>query len=139
MGGLSQLATRGTGSEEYLYHDYSGSQATVERLSNTGQKRKRKGSEDDLVVLDPGSSLAKDGGSPHSTRRALVPETRKRPAGAKPFIFTSDWQLSKEQVGNNWKKPKPVSTGSLPLELNDKGKATRPVQLGSRKRLCSRG
>ncbi|KAI0369737.1 hypothetical protein BV20DRAFT_967391 [Pilatotrama ljubarskyi] len=117
-------------------YDLSGSQATIERLPGTS--RKRKGSEDDLLLLEAERATAS-----HRVPRPPAQAGSKavsRLAVPQAPVFPSDWQLDRAQV-KPADKQRPVkrtaSAATLsPLALDHRGRPLKPVQVGSRKKFC---
>ncbi|KAI0831907.1 hypothetical protein BC628DRAFT_1350487 [Trametes gibbosa] len=121
-------------------YDMSGSQATFERLPSTS--RKRRGSEDDLVVLETQRYSDSDDDPPIQHTPPVRPRKplSKVSLAPKSCVFRTDWQIPQEQVrqkGTVRMPQRPLSTASatFPLTLDHKGKPLRPVQTGSRKRM----
>lgn len=119
----------------YQLYAWSGSQATFERL---GPARKRKGSEDDLALLD--IERASSGYEDDPPPRA-APEPRKRSSRSvapKAPLFSSDWQLPSAQVKQKGVQRTLQRSASAnvppPLALDRNGKPLKPVAVGSRKR-----
>ncbi|OSD05346.1 hypothetical protein PYCCODRAFT_1432505 [Trametes coccinea BRFM310] len=105
-----------------------GSQATFERVS-ANSSRKRKGSEDDLFVLEenerPGDDVTRHPvGTSQSKRRAVS----SRSAEASAPTFKSDWEWRNLAANDKAK----TSTPALPLKLDRMGRPLKPVLCGSR-------
>ncbi|CDO76304.1 hypothetical protein BN946_scf184917.g20 [Trametes cinnabarina] len=116
---------------EPKFSQLEGSQATIERVSST-MSRKRKGSEDELVVLgeDAYEPLEHDvnHGRPRSSPKRRLVESK--PSILSAPRFPSDWQLE----GANASQKRAISgeRPHVPLALDRKGKPLKPVQCASR-------
>ncbi|KAL7280617.1 hypothetical protein ACG7TL_005554 [Trametes sanguinea] len=115
---------------ELQFSRLEGSQATFERVP-AGSSRKRKGSEDDLFVLEENEPLEDDVnrhpvGTPQSKRRAA--SFRSESAATSAPTFESDWQWRNLAANDKAK----TSTPTLPLKLDRKGRPLKPVLCGSR-------
>ncbi|KAI0641953.1 hypothetical protein C8Q79DRAFT_264345 [Trametes meyenii] len=106
------------------------SQATFERIPTSSHKRR--GSEDDLVVLDPGMPSQYD--SPPPSPIPERPEPSARTTAPRPPVFNTDWNFSRPKNNGKAKVPAPPNP-SCPIALDRRGKPLKPVQSGSRKRL----
>ncbi|KAI0675533.1 hypothetical protein C8Q78DRAFT_1074548 [Trametes maxima] len=105
------------------------SQAAFERIPPLS--RKRKGSEDDLVVLDPGIPSQYD--SPPPSPISKRPQPPARTTVPRQPVFNTDWNFPRPKNNGKAKVPTPPNP-SCPIALDRHGKPLKPVQSGSRKR-----
>ncbi|KAI0332751.1 hypothetical protein GY45DRAFT_1320665 [Cubamyces sp. BRFM 1775] len=124
------------------YSQWVGSEATYERVP-ANASRKRKGSEDELVVLDDGEELPTEAqncrrrvsSSSLSKKSAAFPIAKT--AAPQPPTFTSDWGLQRPQQ-KKMRGSNPPVTPSFPIALDRKGRPLRTVQVGSNRKFDSK-
>ncbi|KAH9893212.1 hypothetical protein C8Q73DRAFT_696090 [Cubamyces lactineus] len=124
------------------YSQWVGSEATYERVP-VNASRKRKGSEDELVVLGDDEELPDE--AQHRRHRVSSTSLPKRSAGLpvsraaapQPPTFTSDWGLERPQQKKLKGSNAPI-TPTFPIVLDRKGRPLKIVQVGSNRKFDSK-